>query len=238
MRKDRSGHLPTKGFSAVEALVALLLLGLVLQGGWSVLGTFRASAEGVAARAQGLESVRTTAWILSREMEGGRPGEDWWTEGGDSLSLRSFRGSALPVVWRGETEVEVCFRGIRIPDPTRDSLLLLGPEGTWTPAPLLARQAGHISCREGEGGEVWTLPEGQVTWILARVFRCGSYHFSSGAFRYRGSRGGRRPLTLPNVRDGGFLAGDPTLPGVGWTLVLAYPDGGLGEAGQWSGRGR
>ena len=100
---ERTG-LP-EGFTLVELLVVVLLTAVVVQGGWVVFGTFRKAARKAGEAAQGLETVRTAGWILEEEFSGSVPLRDWWSGGGDSVSLRAFRGlafisSILPVIFR------------------------------------------------------------------------------------------------------------------------------------------
>ncbi len=110
-----------QGFSLLETVVSLLLLAAVVQGGWAVLAHPRPAASAVGARAEGLETVRTIAWLLPEELSGGRPGGDWWANGNDSLALRAFRGVGL--VKGGvvvDDHLRVCFRGVRSPNPEKD----------------------------------------------------------------------------------------------------------------------
>lgn len=229
------------GFTVLEALFALSLLGLVLHGGWSVFATFRRAAESAEVSAQGLETVRTVGWILSQELSGGVPGTDWWAGEGDSLGLRAFRGLALARHRTPGGEVVVCYRGVRNPNPEKDSVLVLGSDGNWRARGLAGRSSGAEGCWDGVEGreEIWTVeePEPQEEWYLARVFERGSYHLADGALRYRsGAGGGRQPLTAPNLREGRFRISPGEVPGLDWHLTLEAGRRGAGMA--WRGRVR
>ena len=84
-----------RGYSIVEAIVALSLLALLVTTLWSSLSHHRQVGIDLAQRADGLETVRTIAWLLRTEVANNRPGLDWEVHGGDSLTLRAFRGLAL-----------------------------------------------------------------------------------------------------------------------------------------------
>jgi hypothetical protein len=228
---------PAQGFTLMEALVALLLMGFVIQGGWAVFSNFRTGAERVSLGAQKLETVRTLGWVLSEELSGGRRGQDWWLVSDDSISLRAYRGLAWVQEWETGGRVRVCYRGIRNPNPKKDSLLSLDAEGVWLPRALLDRSRGGPGCAgEGKG---WTesgeVEEGGGDWILARVFEVGSYHFSQGAFRYRSPGGGRRPLTAENLIRGSLRASGGSSVGLDWAVEVGIL-GSTSDSLPWLGR--
>ena len=133
------------GFSLLENLWSLLLLALVVQGGWTVLAHQRTVTARLGGRMEGLETIRTIDWLLPEELSSGRPEEDWWMAGGDSVALRAFRGLGI-VEEKGPApdELAVCFRGIRAPDTEKDSVLLLETDGRW--------KAYELRWRAGAGG--------------------------------------------------------------------------------------
>lgn len=212
-----------RGFTLTETLVTLLLMALVVQGGWSVLATFRRGAEKVSMRAQALESVRTLEWVLSEEVGGGEEGLDWMGGSEDSLVVRAYRGLAEVLEWTGEGEVRVCFRGIRNPNLGKDSILTLSGDGSWTPRALLGRTPDQPECPWNAEGrtERWQVEAGTEGWILARIFEKGSYHFYRGALRYRQPGGGRQPLTPENIKRGMFKGSAGKELGVAWVADVA-----------------
>ncbi len=234
-----------QGASVLEALLALFLLSLVIQGGWTVFVRSREAGLKVARRAEALETIRTIAWLLPEEVSGGRAGLDWRVEGGDSLTLRAFRGLALmegnPVPTR---VVRVCFRGIRTPDPEKDSVLVLGVDGRWRVNDLEDRHRISSSCPDVEKGweEEWTLASASSGGVLARLFERGSYHLADGAIRYRRGEGGRQPLTPERIQDGRFLGPEEGGRPFGWEIALRGAPGGRrasggSEALSWRGGG-
>ena len=224
-----------KGVSLLEAVVSLLLLAAVIQGGWAVLAQHRVGAGRVAARAEALETVRTISWLLREETAGGRPGEDWWVDGSDSLVLRTFRGVGL-VLGReeGQEEVRVCYRGVRSPNPQKDSVLLLGRDGLWSIHELQTRVRGKAVCPGlgGGGEEEWGLSPEPGDAVLARVFERGSYHLVNGALRYRRGGGGRQPLTPERIHAGTVSV----LPDgrILWEAALVK-EGGRADSAYWRG---
>jgi len=232
-------RLKPRGFTLVEAMVALLLLGIVVQGGWAVFSNFRVAAERTALAAQGLETVRTVGWVLSEELDGARAGQDWWPSSDSSVSLRAFRGVAWVQEWENEGQVRVCYRGIRNPNPQKDSILTLSQEGVWVPRALEDRVRSVSGCAgENQGWvEIWQVEKGARGWRLARVFEVGSYHFSKGAFRYRVGEGGRQPLTAENLAIGSVHPAEGPFGGVRWALEIGIK-GVRNDSIPWQGRVR
>lgn len=228
------------GFSLVEALVVFILTALVAQGGWSVLATVRRSCEKAAVSAERLETVRTVSWILQQELGGGRPYHDWWPGDGDTLGLRAYRGIALIRTLTGDGALEVCFRGMRAPNPEKDSVAILASSGHWTVHGLVSRLRGEQGCTGGTEGweERWELEPVPTEGLVARLFERGSYHLANGAFRYRRGAGGRQPLTPPRIANGRMEGeGDGGAQRVRWSIRLSDPSG-TGDTIQWAGRVR
>jgi len=188
-----------QGVTLLELLLVLVLSALLLGSSLSILGGLsRAVALGVD-RWDRMEAVRTVWVTLERELRPGRPGIDWQVDPDGTLHLRAFRGFAracgapdaagsVPVAWRGE----------RLPVPDRDSLVVLGGDGTWRPALLTRWREAEVGCRAGAGER-----EGWMAWypaaaeevVLARGFESGRYLIGDGAFRYARGGAGRQPLT-------------------------------------------
>jgi len=224
------------GFTLAESLVVLLLTALLIQGGWSVVATLVRSGERVAEISEGMETIRTVAWILEEELSGGLPNRDWWPGGADTLALRAYRGLALVQGREAVGQVTVCYRGIRNPNPEKDSVLFLSGDAGWTAHALLARARGDPGCLEEAGGweEVWRVDPEPLEPVLGRVFERGSYHLADGAFRYRRGAGGRQPLTPVRIADG-TLEEVPGQGGLRWGLLLSW-SGMKGDSIPWSGR--
>jgi type II secretory pathway component PulJ len=224
------------GFTLVESLVVLLLTALLIQGGWSVVATLVRSGERVAEISEGMETIRTVAWILEEEVSGGLPNRDWWPGGADTLALRAYRGLALVQGREADGQVTVCYRGIRNPNPEKDSVLFLAGDAGWTAHALLARVRRDPGCLDGAAGweEVWRLDPEPREPVLGRVFERGSYHLTAGALRYRRGAGGRQPLTPVRVAEG-TLEQAPADGGLRWGVLLSW-SGENGDSIPWSGR--
>lgn len=226
------------GFSAPEALVALLLGLFVVHLGYATLARVRSVQTRLAARTDGLTAMRVARHTLRRELGYARPGRDWQSSD-DSLSLRAFRGTALVCPLDSvAAELTVSYEGDRRPDASKDSVLLLRGDGTHESRALAAVTAAAVSCgREARDGlETWRLDAPVSPGpVVARLYERGSYHLSASALRYRAGDSGRQPLT-PEVwsgttrwdRSGGRLRLDARFrdPALGrpWSAFLSWGD--------------
>jgi hypothetical protein len=235
------------GTSLVEVILVVLLLSLVVPVGWALLARQRNAGSGLRTRAEALETLRTLDWILREELAGSLEGRDWIGRGTDSLALRAFRGHAfIDTVQSAPGTLMVCFRGIRAPEPEKDSVLVLGSDGRWRAHDLVARLSGSSPRCDGEvaGGrsEGWVLSPSQPGGVLARLFESGSYHLVDRALRYRRGLGGRQPLTPESLVDGRFLDSGTGGGPLEWEVHLRpAPRSGASaawtEAGIWRGGG-
>ena len=200
---------PDAGASLVELLVVVLLMIALARATWGVLAGQLGATARAADASERLGVARLGRHVLVEERRAGRPGRDWLPPADDTISLRAFRGVALPCV-SGDPlpSVRVRYRGLRRADPDKDSLLVLGPDGRWRVRPLQEARAdpdGDEACRGGGGDwrvELWTLPDPPAGFVAARLFERGSYHLADGALRYRRGLGGRQPLTPEILEDG------------------------------------
>ena len=215
------------GFGLGEAIVALTLASVLLA---LVAGSVRSgalAARHAGATADAADAVRASALLLAAELRLIEPRSDLSGSASDSLHLRAFRGIAIPCDTAMGGSV-VRYRGLRDPDPTKDSLLVLTAAGEFVVALTGVAGAGGCATRPGERllrlNAAATLPAGAE---LLAVFESGAYHLSGGALRYRRGAGGRQPLTAVVLDDAasGFMVpggADPLAPrGVGVTLAAA-----------------
>lgn len=186
-----------RGTSAVEALLALSLGGAILFSALGLLSAQRRSAERLIAQGEGLLARRIIRTVLGEELRRGVEGRDWVAPGGDSVRLRVFRGLAFMCPSGRTNRFLVRYRGSRLPNPRKDSVLVLGPNGRWQAVDLIERHPTALTCpgAPSEAVEFWLLNPSVPGAVVARLFETGSYHLSGGAFRYRRGRGGRQPLT-------------------------------------------
>lgn len=230
--------LGTGGFTLIELLVGSLLTFLCLSAAWRVVSHHRRAAMVAMEFTEGLEVVRTTAWLLGEELYSARAGIDFHGAPGDSLIVRAFRGLGLPAAFDSLTGwLAVCYRGLREVDTAKDSALVLDPDGIWRSVALVGRsedEPGCLGVTEGRMERWRTDPPFVVAPVLVRVFESGVYFFRDGAFRYRRGFGGRQPLTPERVEDGTFLPETPGGGRVGWALRLGGTEGVL-TGQRWEG---
>lgn len=241
------GYAPA-GASAAELVVVLALGGVVLSAVVGGVAATRRVATRIAASSARSDALRTVRGVVSGELRWGVPGRDHRIVEREVLALRAYRGRALPCGPGGEGELRVRYAGQRLPNPEKDSVLVLEAPGRWTSAALRERRRSgdESGCPDGRGAvEAWVLDPPTREPRLLRLYESGEYHLTGSAFRYRRGRGGRQPLT-PEVLDdarSGWEAGPegsvrirlttaPLLPGeparrVRWTLRAAdrVPDG-------------
>ena len=208
-----------KGFSLVELLLTVTLTGLVAGALFGLLRgqerLARTQADGVAAA----EALRLAAFVLAGELRLLQPDEDIALIASESAAVRVLRGLAL-VCGANGAGILVRYRGVRTPEPAKDSVLLLRADSAARPLPLVSASPAPAACaaEPGEHVELWTLGAGAFppAGSAALLFENGTYALTGGALRYRRGEGGRQPLTVEWLDDGasGFQAlnpaGDPT----------------------------
>jgi hypothetical protein len=188
-----------QGALLVEMIVALSIGAALL----TTLAMFVTSSvrwhRSMVSRAEGLEVARTVWAVLEEELGAARRGRDWAVDSAGALNLRAFRGFGRVCPDSDGDELTVLYRGERLPEPIRDSALVLQEDGEWTSAPLTYVAAAAIasSCdaRPGEAPLRVAGPPTPAGAVLVRFFERGSYHITDSAFRYRRGEGGRQPLT-------------------------------------------
>lgn len=221
------------GYGLVEAVVAVVLCALLAALFAVLLRDAARAAHHAGATADAADAVRTAAVLLSAELRPLDPHEDVGSAARDSLALRAFRG--LGILCDPATST-FRYRGLRNPDPSKDSVIVLGA-GRDSVVALAAATAGS-GCTTLPGERLQrltTTPALSADAAAGVVFEAGSYHLSSNALRYRPGRGGRQPLTADVLDDAGSAftlttASDPR----GVSLLLAPVAIGWGTAGRWA----
>jgi hypothetical protein len=209
------------GFTLVEAMVSATLGTLLLGTLAATLIVHERLARSQAEHLARADALRTHAVILRAELRMIDPGEDLRAVSTDSLALRTFRGLGVVCTSANDTLV-TAYRGLREPDPAKDSILLLG-EAVSGVYPLLNVDPGpgEPSCPLTAAARTlrFRIPGPAPRAALALVFESGTYFVSANAFRYRRGTEGRQPLT-PEWLDNASAfrtiraAGDSTLRGV------------------------
>jgi hypothetical protein len=157
------------------------------------------------------EAVRTGAVILGAELRH-VTGDDM-VLAADSARIRAFRGGG-PVCAGGGAAVHVLYRGVRAPEPDKDSVLLVNVAEERAVALLSAGRSPECG---GSMRLVLAEPPADPP-ALALIFETGAYSLSGGAIRYRRGQGGRQPLTEALLADMAFE------PGPGGPTVRLSPN--------------
>src|SRR5690606_14160692 len=113
--------------------------------------------------------------------------------GSDSVAARIMRGMAI-VCGKESGQLRVRYRGLGLPDPSKDSVLQVGMENT---APLTSARTDSTACptRAGETALVMAWPAEAAAGTVWLVFEAGSYHLNNYALRYRRGAESRQPIT-------------------------------------------
>ncbi len=191
-----------RGHSLIEMVIALALTALI---GSSLAGAFSA-AQAVARRhswtVRSSEVVRVSASILADELRFLDPVEDLRVVTADSVSLRAFRGAGVACA-AGGGAVVVRYRGLRVPEPAKDSVLVVDSIGNVRAAALLVSERVSDACEAHGGASLyrWSVHAPTAPGTLFLLFESGSYHLTDGALRYRRGDSGRQPLTAELLDD-------------------------------------
>ena len=189
-----------RGFSAIELVVGIAVSGVLAA--LLVGGFVAACRRGRAAfeRATAGEAIRVAGLVLRQELRTASP-RDVIAGAPDSLALRVLRGVGVSCD-TASGGARVRFRGARLPEPDKDSLILVTGSRDERITPLRdAREEGAGACRASPDERVFviraeeSIPVGRVLLLFER----GSYHLADRALRYRRGAGGRQPLTATVV---------------------------------------
>jgi type II secretory pathway pseudopilin PulG len=184
------------GATLLELLVTMAVMTLLGAALCALLITQLRVARSLMDRAQAGEAVRLTAAALQGEARR-LAAADVRALAADSLAIRAFRGIGVPCHSAGAT-VHVRYRGDRLPEPAKDSVLAVGAgAGAGAVALLDARPGTHAMCSAGPGERVLQLrlAEPLDSAAVMLVFESGRYFISNRALRYRLGAEGRQPLT-------------------------------------------
>lgn len=184
----------------VAWLFAVVLLGLARFA--TAQGRLAAAAHD---RVRAEDLVRTTAMVLDGELRHSATADR--SVGPDSVRLRAFRGVGI-ICERNGSDVRIRYRGVRSPNPEKDSALVVTDSATAGVAFPVSGVAHDDGC--GQGYRL-TLGEAVPTRGMVLVFETGSYYLTGGALRYRRGRGGRQPVTEAVLAGAGFRDAAGTL---------------------------
>lgn len=188
-----------RGFSLVELVVAMVLLGLVTSSVASVALSAVRTADRSRERARQEGVLRELAAVVEREVGDVAPARDVAGFAAESVTYRAGRGSGFTCGVEGGAVVlrDADYRAWRLPDAARDSLLVLLPAdslgpATWVISPLYANPTrGH--CRDGTPGlrlalesslvaraGAGDLPVRVFEWMRLRLYESGGSWWVGG----------------------------------------------------------
>jgi hypothetical protein len=195
---DRAAPGLRRGSSLAELLLALSLGGLILA---AVAVTLQAQGQAVRVQRERVElaaALRIAEVVIQGELRLAAPRSDLLAVASDSVGLRAARGSAI-VCGVADGAVLVRYRGLRQPDPEKDSVVVAGDTTALALASSTVRP-GMCDPLPGETVYRWALAAAPSPGTFLLLFETGSYHLSGGGLRYRRGAGGRQPLT-PELLD-------------------------------------
>jgi hypothetical protein len=186
------------GAALLEILVAAALAALVVTSAALLLHAQSRAAHATTQHSERSDAARTALLTLAAEWRTLVPQSDIYGIAADSVAGRIFRGVAVVCASSATTSL-VRYRGLRLPDPAKDSALELGLERTVAVTAI----AADTGCTSGPGEHVlavdWGVqPASGSMWLF---FESGSYHLSTNALRYRRAPAGRQPITNEVLSD-------------------------------------
>ncbi|HEY0306269.1 MAG TPA: hypothetical protein VGC44_14945 [Longimicrobiales bacterium] len=180
------------GVALIEVLVAAIVGAIVIAIALVLLQAQTAITRDITTRSERNDAARSALAILRAELRNSTAA-DVRAINRDSISGRIFRGLAI-VCGFSAPDVFARYRGLRLPDPAKDSALQLGPENVVAVGYV---RADSTACPHGSGEQVlvvrWNAPvRTGASWL---IFETGGYHLSTHALRYRQGVSSRQPVT-------------------------------------------
>ncbi len=187
-----------RGFSLVELLVSMVLLGVVTGSVTSAALSAVRTADRSRERARQEGMLREVAAVVERELGDVAPARDIGGFAAESVTYRAGRGSGYTCGVEGGAVVvrDADYRAWRLPDAARDSLLVLLPgdsarrTGTWVVTPLLAAPDAGPLPRWGAGTPARRRSGAARAGPALTTSRCGSSNGCASACTRAAGRGG------------------------------------------------
>jgi hypothetical protein len=198
------------GHSLVELVVALLILLALGSAAMAVLTAQLRMVRQTAVAAEAGNAVRFASRLLREELRPLVVSADVRGLGPDSSSQRVFRGLGIVCAVHG-TGADVRYRGIRDPDPAKDSVIVLSAGAESAHALSAVAPPAAPACLPGPGETVMEISPGGplATDDVLLFFESGTWYLSASALRYERGAGGRQPVTATVlVDDSTSLAAD------------------------------
>ncbi len=181
------------GSTLLEVIVAALLGAMVTGTAVLLIQAQARITHGTSERSERNDALRSALAVLHAELEPIYPATDLHAVARDSVTARILRGLAVVCAQDGESAY-ARYRGLRLPDPGKDSALYVGIEHV---VPILSARVDSTACAHGAGESVvaFTWPANAPTGSLWLIFETGSYHLQNNALRYRRPGDSRQPIT-------------------------------------------
>ena len=193
------------GAALLELLTAMTLLGLLTAASSVLIHSQSILVRTISERAAADETLRTARSIVRAEFQD-LSAADVRAIANDSIAARVYRGAGIVCVL-DSTRVVLRYRGMRLPEPDKDSLLVIGEESAvaFTDAAL---QGDACASLPGEELVALRVERRLRLNALVLVFESGAYHLATRALRYRRGLEGRQPVTDELLDDpaSGFVA--------------------------------
>jgi len=229
MSRSGSGRPQEFGYTVIEAVVVVVLLAMLLT---TLLGSAVAGSRALrraAALSETIEAARIARALAERVAAG--DGVVGPAERPDEALIH------LPIGWAERCDSSFVWHGIRAPDPSRDSAVVLDTLSRLHRVRLSESRPSPCSPAPGPGDPapngsmrtIETAPNVPGT-VLVRVFESGVVRIDD-AVRYARLGTARQPLTVAGL--------DPSESGVGvedGALRLVVADGIRRWEGVWTGR--
>lgn len=190
------------GTSLVEIAFGIMVVGMVLGGVAGALASGEKLARHHRDRVTDTEARRVTRSVLTSELRYLDPRVEIGSIAPDSIDIRVPRGNAVVCAAVGQA-ILVRFRGLREPEPAKDSVIVITDIGD----PRILGLSASVPVSEGcavhgdESTHRWSIGATLPPGTLLLLFERGTYHLADGAFRYRRGAAGRQPLTTEFIVD-------------------------------------
>ena len=188
-----------RGVTLLECLVALLLTGLILSVLSRVVISLRRGLETTTALSEEVETARVARTLLDRIAASGAVLHE--SAGAGEVRVR------LPIGWAEPCDSVFVWRGIRAPDPERDSALVI--DALSRRRRVAITDTGLQPCTVAHGadgvGRTFELVPAISDVRLIRVYESGVVRIDD-AVRYARRSTPRQPLTAPVLDPGASYA--------------------------------
>ena len=180
------------GAALLETFVAAALGAMVATTGTALLRAQARIAEQTTLRSERNDAMRSALLTLHAELRA-LTSADIRAVGRDSVAGRILRGVAT-VCGERDGRTLVRYRGLRLPDPSKDSASQVGVENVGALISVSAA-AGACVIQTGEETLAVALTTRASPGSMWLVFESGAYHLNGNALRYRRNGESRQPIT-------------------------------------------